>query len=122
MLASLGAPLFGPISLRTEMCVPPDSPGDDPPATKGVRGDRDLMQGEDPLSTNPSDARTWIRVYEQLIDFKFRLLGQINQELERMPQGLHPVVRDDLAIIQEQLGRYQTRVEFWYVRQVELED
>lgn len=91
-------------------------------AAGAARGDPNLMQGEDPRSRNPSDARTWIRVYEQLIDFKHRLLGDIDRELERMPEPLHAIVRDDMAIIQEQLDRYQGRAEYWYARQLELED
>lgn len=88
---------------------------------KGQRGDRNLMQGEDPLTVDPRDARTWISVYNQLISFKHRLLDQVNAELERMPSHLRPVVREDLAIIQEQLERYKVRLDYWYTRHVALE-
>ena len=88
---------------------------------KGQRGDRNLMQGEDPLTADPRDARTWISVYNQLIGFKHRLLDQVNAELERMPSRLRPVVREDLEIIQEQLERYEVRLEYWYTRHVALE-
>ncbi|MBV9100304.1 MAG: winged helix-turn-helix transcriptional regulator [Candidatus Dormibacteraeota bacterium] len=99
-----------------------DAPGRAQQATsKGVRGDRNLMQGEDPFTADPRDARTWISVYNQLIGFKHRLLKQVHDELERMPSHLRPVVREDLTIIQEQLDRYETRLEFWYARHVTLE-
>ena len=98
----------------------PRQPTDQEP-TKGVRGDRNLMQGEDPFTADPRDARTWINIYRQLIDFKHRLLQQVEDELERMPKRLQPVVREDLAIIQEQLERYERRLEYWYTRHVLLE-
>ena len=41
-----------------------------PRSTKGERGDRELMQGEDPQSPDPQDARTWIGIYDELIRFK----------------------------------------------------
>ena len=101
------------------MTKPSQPPPTEP--SKGVRGDRDLMQGEDPSTADPRDARTWINIYTQLIAFKHRLLQQVEDELERMPRRLQPVVREDLAIIQEQLERYERRLEYWYKTHVALE-
>ena len=89
--------------------------------SRAVRGDRHLMQGEDPLTEDPSDARTWIQVYEQLIGFKHRLLDQVKHEVARMPADLQPVVREDLTIIEEQLHRYEARLAYWYDRHIALE-
>jgi DNA-binding response OmpR family regulator len=74
------------------------------------------MQGEDPQTTDPRDARSWINVYEQMIEFKLRLMNQVNTELSHMPPRLRRVAREDVQIIDEQLQRYQKRLEFWYSR------
>lgn len=84
--------------------------------TRAARGDPDLIQGEDPQTTDPRDARSWINVYEQLIEFKLRLINQIDAELSRMPSQLRNVAQEDAVIIQQQHQRYEKRLEFWYAR------
>jgi hypothetical protein len=75
-----------------------------------------LMEGEDPSTENPADARSWISIYDQMIHFKLRLLDQLNSELLRLPVRLHPDVKEDLFAIEDQLERYRVRLDFWYGR------
>jgi len=81
-----------------------------------------LLEGEDPRTIYPHDARHWIAVYREMIDFKDQLLARVEAQLGRLPKAARADVADnDIGLIQNQLGRYQRRLEFWYGRQWELE-
>jgi DNA-binding response OmpR family regulator len=81
-----------------------------------------LLEGEDPQTIYPHDARHWIAVYREMIDFKDQLLSRVEGQLCRLPKAAWTDVADnDIGLIQNQLDRYQRRLEFWYSRQWELE-
>jgi len=81
-----------------------------------------LLEGEDPQTVFARDARHWIAVYREMIDFKDQLLARIQDQLRRLPKAARSDVADnDIGLIQDQLGRYKRRIEFWYSRQWELE-
>ena len=81
-----------------------------------------LLEGEDPQTIYPHDARHWIAVYREMIDFKDQLLTRVEAQLRRLPKAAWTDVADnDIGLIQSQLDRYQRRIEFWYSRQWELE-
>ena len=81
-----------------------------------------LLEGEDPQTIYPHDARHWIAVYREMIDFKVQLLARVEGQLRRLPKAARADVADnDIGLIQNQLDRYQRRLEFWYTRQWELE-
>lgn len=81
-----------------------------------------LLEGEDPQTIYPHDARHWIAVYREMIDFKDQLLARVEGQLRRLPEAAWSDVEDnDIGLIQNQLERYQRRIEFWYSRQWELE-
>ena len=85
------------------------------------RPDR-LLEGEDPKSLVPKDARHWIAVYREMITFKDDLLARIRAQLNSLPESARQDVLDnDVALIEEQLRRYQRRLEYWFARQWELE-
>ena len=85
------------------------------------RPDR-LLEGEDPKSLVPKDARHWIAVYREMITFKDDLLARIRAQLSSLPVSARQDVLDnDVALIEEQLRRYQRRLEYWFARQWELE-
>jgi DNA-binding response OmpR family regulator len=86
-----------------------------------VQEDR-LLEGEDPKTLFAHDARHWIAVYREMIDFKDQLLERVEGQLQRLPKAARSDVADnDLGLIQSQLDRYKRRLEFWYGRQWELE-
>ncbi|HEV1997921.1 MAG TPA: winged helix-turn-helix domain-containing protein [Candidatus Dormibacteraeota bacterium] len=66
-----------------------------------------MLEGEDPRTKDPDDARHWHAVYEQLIDFTLR---QVDQQPADRPA------------LEERLGRYGGRVTFWRERGWELEE
>jgi DNA-binding response OmpR family regulator len=81
-----------------------------------------LLEGEDPRSLIAHDARHWIAVYREMISFKDDLLGRIRSQLRGLPVSAQQDVLDnDIGLIQEQLDRYQRRIEYWFGRQWELE-
>lgn len=85
------------------------------------RPDR-LLEGEDPLTSFPQDARHWIGVYREMIGFKEELLSRMRTQLDSLPAAARQdVLENDIGLLEDQLGRYQRRLEFWYARQWRLE-
>ncbi len=81
-----------------------------------------LLEGEDPASIYKQDARHWIAVYRQMIAFKEELLARMRATARTLPaSGRQDVMENDVAVIEQQLMRYQRRIEFWFGRQWELE-
>lgn len=81
-----------------------------------------LIEGEDPGTSFPQDARHWIAVYRELIEFKEGILGRIRTLIATMPAAARQEAMDkDVAILEDQLQRYHRRLEFWYSRQWHLE-
>lgn len=89
--------------------------------SRARRGDRNLIQGEDPLTTSAQDARHWIGIYGQMIDFKLRLLAEVGRGLEGIPPVAREELGTDIKIIEEQLERYRVRLNFWYARHFKLQ-
>ena len=81
-----------------------------------------LLEGEDPNTLFAQDARHWIAVYREMIQFKEGLLARVDQQLKRLPrEGRSDVIDNDISLITNQLERYRRRLEFWYSRQWDLE-
>jgi DNA-binding response OmpR family regulator len=86
-----------------------------------LRADR-LLEGEDPRTVFPGDARRWIAVYREMIGFKEDLLNRIRTLLSGLPAAArHDEMDNDLGLLEDQLQRYRRRLEFWYARQWQLE-
>lgn len=85
-------------------------------SSRGARGDPDLLQGEDPFTEDPRDARTWIAVYDELVALKLRLLGRVDRRLAGAPPDAGASARHDVAMLRDQLERYRHRLEFWHRR------
>ena len=86
---------------------------------KGSRGERRAptpLPGEDIETAHWEDARHWLAIYADLLNFKHTILDRVREELPR----LHPVARAaavvDLEIIEDQMQAYQVRVDLWYTR------
>ena len=85
------------------------------------RPDR-LLEGEDPRTLFAQDARHWIAVYREMIEFKEGLLSRIRTLLTSLPAAARQdVMVNDVAMLEDQLQRYTRRLEFWYARQWHLE-
>lgn len=85
------------------------------------RPDR-LLEGEDPQTGFPQDARHWIAVYREMITFNEELLSRIRTLMSGLPaEARRDVIDNDVATLESQLERYGRRLEFWYARQWQLE-
>ena len=81
-----------------------------------------LLEGENPETTEARDARHWIAVYRDMINFKVDLLDRVRAQLASLPAaGVRDIIEHDITLIEAQLERYQRRMEFWYPRHWELE-
>ncbi|MBO0685980.1 MAG: hypothetical protein J2P45_22770 [Candidatus Dormibacteraeota bacterium] len=83
-------------------------------AEEATDADR-LLQGEPVESMYEEDARVWIQVYLELIEYKRRLLSTTQETLATMPEGpaRREVAETDLVILQSEVTRFTRRLEFW---------
>ena len=80
-----------------------------------------LLEGENPRTLHPQDARHWLAVYREMIGFKDDILERVHGHLGQIPAAGLGDVLGDIKLIENQLQRYQRRMEFWYAKQWELE-
>jgi hypothetical protein len=89
-------------------------------ANKAIDQNR-LMDGERSESREPGDFQHWIEVYAELGSFKDRMLSVMRQNLPNLPLVAAAEVRGvDMAVIRQQLARYQARLAFWKERAAEV--
>jgi hypothetical protein len=90
-------------------------------ARDAVDPDR-LLEGEDPESPHPEEARRWIEVYTELVTFKERALATAHEGLAKMPEAdaRREAVRTDFSILEAERDRLRRRLEFWKKRHLEL--
>jgi DNA-binding response OmpR family regulator len=81
-----------------------------------------LLEGEDPNTTHAEDARHCIRLYTELISFKQELLSRAERALDGLSaEAKKELAATDVPVLEAQLARYESRLEFWYRRAWELE-
>jgi len=90
----------------------------------GMRKLRDgarLMEGEDPRTKHVEDARHWVIVYTQMLEFKERLLARVGEEARQLPAPAGKTVRrEDLPLLEAERTRVERQLEFWRRRHWEL--
>ena len=91
-------------------------------ASEAVDPER-LLEGENPSTTHLEDAVHWLRVYQDLLAFKSRLLqsaGELTPEMEEIAR--EEVGRTDLTILAAEAARLERRLSFWRERVDQLRD
>lgn len=90
-------------------------------AREAVDPDR-LLEGEDPESPHPEEARRWIEVYTELLTFKERALATAHEGLAKMPEAdaRREAVRTDFSVLEAERDRLRRRLEFWKKRHLDL--
>src|SRR5439155_508820 len=84
-----------------------------PPVLHSMR----LLDGEDPLTRQPEDARHWVLVYEQLFHLKSELLARTRARIGTMlPAAQKELKQTDLALMLRDSERLYERLQFWQVR------
>jgi len=78
------------------------------------------LEGEDLRTTRWEDARHWMSIYADLLEFKRGILDRVRHDMA----GLEPVAQKaasvDLEIIEAQMYGYEQRLDLWYRRLWEL--
>jgi DNA-binding response OmpR family regulator len=74
------------------------------------------LEGEDIGTTHWEDARHWMSIYADLIDFKRGILDRIRRELARLDPVARRAAEADVLIIESQMEGYQKRLDLWYQR------
>ena len=74
------------------------------------------LEGEDLKTIRWEDARHWISIYADLLEFKRGILDRVRREIPNLhPQAQAPAATD-LHIIESQMQGYQLRLDLWYAR------
>lgn len=79
------------------------------------------MEGEDPRTSRSDDARHWVAIYTQMLEFKERMLHRLQEEARALPApAAHVVEADDIAYVEQERDRVQERLDFWRARHWDL--
>jgi DNA-binding response OmpR family regulator len=74
------------------------------------------LEGEDLETKRWEDARHWMSIYADLLEFKRGILARVRRDVA----GLQPLARQaaltDVEIIESQMQGYQVRLDLWYQR------
>jgi DNA-binding response OmpR family regulator len=79
------------------------------------------LAGEDLATTHWEDARHWMSVYADLIQFKIGLLDRVQRELPKLKPAAQRAAAQDVGIIEDQMEGYRVRLDLWYQRVWELQ-
>lgn len=79
------------------------------------------LQGEDLTTTHSADARHWISIYADLLEFKRGLLARVHRDLPKLRKEAQEAARVDVGLIEMQMLGYEARLELWYRRVWELQ-
>ena len=71
------------------------------------------LAGEDIGTTQWKDARHWVSIYADLIEFRRGILDRVRRDLTKLEPVARRAAEADLKIIESQMEAYQTRLELW---------
>jgi DNA-binding response OmpR family regulator len=78
------------------------------------------LEGEDLLTTRWEDARHWMSIYADLLEFKRGILDRVRRDLGTLQLPAQKAAAIDLEIIEAQMNGYEVRLDLWYRRLWEL--
>jgi DNA-binding response OmpR family regulator len=78
------------------------------------------LEGEDLLTTRWEDARHWMSIYADLLEFKRGILDRVRRDLANLQPPAQKAAAIDLEIIETQMKGYEVRLDLWYRRLWEL--
>ena len=84
-------------------------------ARRSTRGS-DALEGENLKTTHAADARHWISIYADLLDFKRGLLDRVERDLTKLRPEARTAAMADVALIENQMFGYEERLQLWYRR------
>ena len=80
-----------------------------------VRPSRPL-EGENLKTTHWEDARHWMSIYADLLEFKRGILDRVRRDVTKLQPIARMAAEADVRIIESQMEGYQRRLELWYKR------
>jgi hypothetical protein len=78
------------------------------------------LAGEDLRTTRWEDARHWMSIYADLLEFKRGILGRVRKDITNLNPTAQTAASADLLIIEDQMQGYQERLDLWFRRIWEL--
>ena len=79
------------------------------------------LEGEDLDTQRWEDARHWISIYADLLEFKRGILARVRRDVANLQPPAQKAAAIDLKIIETQMQGYQVRLDLWYLRVWELQ-
>src|ERR1700730_18486511 len=74
------------------------------------------LEGEDIETTRWEDARHWMSIYADLLEFKRGILARVARDIPNLKPAAQKAAATDLQIIEAQMHGYQERLDLWYRR------
>jgi DNA-binding response OmpR family regulator len=74
------------------------------------------LEGEDLETTRWEDARHWMSIYADLLEFKRGLLERVRRDISKLQPPAQKAAAADLEIIEAQMRGYESRMDLWYRR------
>jgi hypothetical protein len=71
------------------------------------------LKGEDIGTSHWEDARQWMSIYADLLEFRRGILDRVRRDLSKLEPVVQRAAEADLKIIESQMEGYQTRLELW---------
>ncbi|HAC45721.1 MAG TPA: hypothetical protein DCF65_06580 [Chloroflexi bacterium] len=71
------------------------------------------LAGEDIGTTQWKDARHWVSIYADLIEFRRGILDRVRRDLTKLEPVARRAAEADLKIIESPMEGYQKRLELW---------
>jgi DNA-binding response OmpR family regulator len=82
-----------------------------------LTGDKSqALEGEDLGTTHWKDARHWLGIYADLLEFKRGILDRIERDLSKLPPVAQAAAQRDVQVIEMQMAAYQERLDLWNQR------
>jgi DNA-binding response OmpR family regulator len=78
------------------------------------------LEGEHIETTKWEDARHWMSIYGDLLEFKRGILDRIRLDLAKLQPVARSAAEQDFTLIANQMDGYQKRLDLWHQRLLEL--
>jgi Transcriptional regulatory protein, C terminal len=78
------------------------------------------LEGEHIETNNWEDARHWMSIYGDLLEFKRGILDRIRLDLAKLSPVARSAAEQDYTLIAAQMDGYQKRLDLWHQRLLEL--
>jgi hypothetical protein len=69
------------------------------------------LEGEDLLTTRWEDARHWMSIYADLLEFKRGILDRVRRDMANLKPVAQKAASVDLEIIEAQMNGYEVRLD-----------